>query len=75
MVYAAQFPAYLYLLLKNVRYWTKPSGLSHINGWIFEHQRCMMFVVQVTIFTGLANVTLKHNSALTLPCWLRYAPG
>jgi Ca2+-binding EF-hand superfamily protein len=62
IVFLVQVPPYLYLIAKNVRYWLRPSPRAWLQGWLTEHQRNLMFCVQVTIYTGLANI-----ASATLP--------
>jgi calcium-binding protein CML len=65
VVFIVQVPAYIYLIVKNVSYWAKPTARAWLHGWVTEHQRNMMFCVQVTLYTGLANATMKYAPWLT----------
>ena len=56
IVFLVQVPPYLYLIAKNVRYWLRPSPRAWLQGWLTEHQRNLMFCVQVTLYTGVANL-------------------
>lgn len=60
-----QIPPYLYLLARNVQYWARPTPRSWLHGWVMEHQRNLMFCVQVTLYTGIANVADRFAPALT----------
>jgi Ca2+-binding EF-hand superfamily protein len=68
VIYVVQVPAYLYLLGKNLAYWAEPTPRGWLHGWVTEHQRNMMFCVQVTLYTGLANATMRFAPWLT--AWL-----
>lgn len=59
VVYLVQIPAYVYLIARNVSYWLRPTPRAWLQGWVTEHQRNMMFCVQVTIYTGLANLASR----------------
>ncbi|MDQ3031272.1 MAG: EF-hand domain-containing protein [Myxococcota bacterium] len=59
IVYVVQIPAYLYLIGRNVSYWLRPTPRAWLQGWVTEHQRNMMFCVQVTLYTGLANLASR----------------
>ena len=65
VVFVVQVPAYLYLILRNISYWLHPTPRQWLHGWVTEHQRNMMFCVQVTLYTGLANLCSRHAPALT----------
>lgn len=65
IVFVVQVPAYIYLLWKNISYWARPTARAWLHGWVTEHQRNMMFCVQVTLYTGLANATMKWAPWLT----------
>ena len=65
VIFVAQVPAYLYLLYKNISYWARPTARAWLHGWVTEHQRNMMFCVQVTLYTGAANATMKWAPWLT----------
>jgi Ca2+-binding EF-hand superfamily protein len=65
VVFVVQVPVYLYLLYRNIRYWARPTPKSWLHGWTMEHQRNLMFCVQVTLYTGIANVGDRFAPALT----------
>ncbi len=56
VIFVVQVPVYLYLLYRNIRYWARPTPQAWLHGWTMEHQRNLMFCVQVTLYTGIANV-------------------
>jgi Ca2+-binding EF-hand superfamily protein len=64
VVYLVQIPAYLYLIARNVSYWLRPTPRAWLQGWLTEHQRNMMFCVQVTLYTGLANLASRYAPPL-----------
>ncbi|AKF03517.1 EF-hand domain-containing protein [Sandaracinus amylolyticus] len=64
IVYLVQIPAYVYLVARNVSYWLRATPRAWLQGWVTEHQRNMMFCVQVTLYTGLANVCSRFAPAL-----------
>jgi Ca2+-binding EF-hand superfamily protein len=65
VVFLVQIPAYLYLIWRNVQYWLAPTPRAWLHGWLMEHQRNLMFCVQVTLYTGLANATARFADWLT----------
>ena len=65
LIYLIQCPAYMYLLGKNIAWWRTKNPYQWMQGWVTEHQRNMMFCVAVSIYTGLANITMKHAPWLT----------
>lgn len=65
VVFIVQVPAYVYLISLNISYWLRPSPRSWLHGWVTEHQRNMMFCVQVTLYTGFANATMRFAPWLT----------
>jgi Ca2+-binding EF-hand superfamily protein len=65
VIYIVQVPAYVFLLGKNMAYWLRPTPRSWLQGWVTEHQRNMMFCVQVTLYTGVANATMRFAPWLT----------
>lgn len=65
IIYLFQIPAYVYLLGKNIQYWLRPSPRTWLRDWLTEHQRNMMFCVQVTLYTGMANLTMREAPWLT----------
>lgn len=64
-IFVVQVPAYLYLLAKNLRYWARATPQRWLHGWALEHRRNMMFCVQVTLYTGIANVCDRFVPQLT----------
>lgn len=67
IVYLVQVPAYVFLAGKNIAYWLRPEPRVWLQGWVTEHQRNLMFCVGVTIYTALANVTMRFAPQLTAP--------
>lgn len=65
IVFVVQIPAYLYLIVRNIQYWLRATPRRWLHGWLLEHQRNMMFCVQVTLYTGLANITQRFAPQLT----------
>ncbi len=65
VIFVVQIPVYLYLLYRNIRYWARPTPQSWLHGWTMEHQRNLMFCVQVTLYTGIANVGDRFAPVLT----------
>ncbi len=65
VIYIIQIPAYTYLIIKNMRYWWFASPRKWLHGWLTEHQRNLMFCVQATLYTGMANITMKYAFWLT----------
>jgi Ca2+-binding EF-hand superfamily protein len=63
-VFVVQVPAYLYLIGRNLQYWLRPEPRNWLHGWVTEHQRNLMFCVQVTLYTGLANIASHYAPAL-----------
>lgn len=63
-VFIVQIPAYLYLIGRNLQYWLRPEPRNWLHGWVTEHQRNLMFCVQVTLYTGLANLASRYAPAL-----------
>ncbi len=67
IVYLVQCPAYVYLLSKNIRWYLQDNPPHWVQGWVTEHQRNMMFCVAVSLYTGMANITMKYAPWLTAP--------
>lgn len=63
IVYLVQIPPYVYLVWRNVSYWLRATPRAWLQGWVTEHQRNMMFCVQVTLYTGLANLASRFVPA------------
>lgn len=64
-LFLVQVPAYSYLMIKNIQFWWRGSSAVWVQGWLTEHQRNMMFCVGATLYTGLANGTMKWAPELT----------
>ncbi len=64
-LFLVQVPAYSYLMIKNILFWWRGDSAVWVQGWLTEHQRNMMFCVGATLYTGLANGTMKWAPELT----------
>lgn len=69
IIFIVEVPPYLYLLWKNYKHWNDDDLDTHLNKWMTEHSRNMYFCANLTLITGLANLTFRVAPWATVSLW------
>lgn len=70
IVFLVQCPIYAVLLAKSFHWWYTKDLTSRIHHWVDEHNRNMVLATNLTVITGVANLTFKYAPSLTGALWI-----
>jgi len=69
-IFVLEVPPYAYLCYLNYAHWgAAVTATRRMSDWLVTHMRNMMFCANLTLITGLANVTFRLGGAYTVLLW------
>lgn len=69
IVFIVEVPIYAVLMVLNITHFITPKLEAKLHYWVTEHQRNMIFCVNLTLITGVANITHKYIPGFTVLFW------